>query len=48
MMGKSLTEVIFETAKDLHQAGVMDAKTMRDFEAKCLPKIKKYSPDFFK
>ncbi|EKD44998.1 MAG: hypothetical protein ACD_70C00125G0002 [uncultured bacterium] len=44
MMGKSLTEVIFETAKDLHQAGVMDAKTMRDFEAKCLPKIKKYSP----
>lgn len=44
MMGKSLTEVIHETAKDLHKAGVMNDQTMREFDAMCLPPIKHYTP----
>lgn len=43
MMGKTLTEVIHETAKDFHDAGVMSAKTMREFDALCLPSVKHYS-----
>lgn len=43
MMGKSLTEVIHETAKDLHEAGVMTEQTMREFDAMCLPPIKHYT-----
>ena len=44
MMGKNLKEVIHETAKDLYEAGAMDAQTMREFDALCLPPIKKYTP----
>ena len=44
MMGKKLTEVIHEKAKDLHEAGVMTGQTMREFDAMCLPPIKKYTP----
>ena len=44
MMGKNLTEVIHETAKDLHDAGVMSNQTMREFDAMCLPPIKQYTP----
>ena len=44
MMGKSLKEVIHETAKDLHDAGVMSEQTMREFDAMCLPPVKHYSP----
>ena len=33
-----------ETADGLHKAGVMDAKTMREFDALCLPPVKQYTP----
>lgn len=44
MKSKSLKEVIHETAKDLHEAGVMSAQTMREFDAMCLPPVKHYTP----
>ena len=42
-MNKSILEVVHEGAKDLKAADVMDAMTMREFDALCLPPIKKYS-----
>ncbi len=44
MTNKSILETVHETAHGLHQAGVMDAKTMRDFDALCLPAVKRYTP----
>lgn len=44
MMGKNLTQVIHETAKDLYESGVMNEQTMREFDAMCLPPIKHYTP----
>ena len=44
MLGKSLKEVIHETAKDLHAAGVMSEQTMREFDVMCLPPVKHYTP----
>lgn len=44
MKGKSLTEVLHETAQDLHDAGVMSEQTMREFDAMCLPHVKNYTP----
>ena len=43
-MAKTILDVIHETAKGLHKAGTMDAQTMREFDALCLPPIKKYTP----
>jgi len=43
-MGKNLTQVIHETAKDLYESGVMNEQTMREFDAMCLPPIKHYTP----
>ncbi len=43
-MDKSLTDVIHETAHDLYKAHVMSEKTMREFDAMCLPKVKQYTP----
>ena len=43
-MDKSILEVVHETAKDFHDAGVMDKVTMRKFDALCLPEIKDFSP----
>lgn len=48
MLGKSITEVIHETAQDLHKAGVMNTQTLREFDAMCLPAIKKYTPNQIK
>jgi len=42
-MSKKTLETVHETAKGLHDAGVMDATTMREFDALCLPPIKVYS-----
>lgn len=44
MMGKKLIDVIHETAKDLHQSGVMSDQSMREFDAMCLPPVKQYTP----
>jgi putative transcriptional regulator len=38
-----LLDALHETAKGLHEAGTMDAMTMREFDALCLPPIKEYS-----
>jgi putative transcriptional regulator len=44
MTNKSILEVVHETADGLHKAGVMDGKTMREFDALCLPPVKQYTP----
>ena len=42
-MNKSILEVMHETAKDLHDGGAMNDVTMREFDALCLPPVKKFS-----
>ena len=42
-MAKQIFKAVHETAKGLHKAGVMDAMTLRDFDALCLPPVKHYS-----
>lgn len=42
-MDKSILEVVHESAKDLHNADVMDEVTMREFDSLCLPPVKKYN-----
>ena len=39
-----ILEEMHETARGLHRAGLMDEVTMREFDALCLPTIKRYSP----
>ncbi|WP_116366884.1 helix-turn-helix domain-containing protein [Parahaliea mediterranea] len=39
-MSKSILDVVHESAKDLHKAGVMDELTLREFDALCLPPVK--------
>ena len=43
MTGK-LLKAVHETAKGLHEAGTLDAMTMREFDALCLPPVKNYTP----
>ena len=43
MAKKRIFETVHETAKGLHRAGVMDTKTMREFDALCLPPVKNLS-----
>lgn len=40
---KSILDAVHESAKDLHDEGLMDDVTMRGFDAMCLPKVKQYS-----
>lgn len=35
----AILEAVHETAKGLHQAGVMDQITMREFDRLCLPPV---------
>jgi putative transcriptional regulator len=42
-MSDKLLQVIHVSARDLHQAGLMDAVTLREFDVLCLPPIKEYS-----
>ena|SRR5829696_8974399 len=35
---------VHEAAKDLHDAGAIDALTMRRFDALCLPPVRHYKP----
>ncbi len=42
-MDKSILEVVHQGAKDLHDAGLLNEVTMREFDALCLPPIKIYS-----
>ncbi len=41
----SILSVVHETAKGLHNAGIMDEITMREFDALCLPPVKTYQPN---
>jgi putative transcriptional regulator len=40
---KRILKTVHKTAKGLHKAGVMDTKTMREFDALCLPPVKTLS-----
>ena len=42
-MDKSILEMVHESTKELHEAGLVDAMTMKEFDALCLPPIKEYS-----
>ena len=42
-MKKAILDVINETALDLHDAGVMDDVTLKEFDVLCLPPVKTYS-----
>jgi len=42
-MVKKILDTVHDTAKGLHKAGVMDAKTMREFDALCLTPVKNLS-----
>ena len=47
-MDESILEVVYETAKGLNNAGLMDTKTRREFDALCLPPLKMYTPEQIK
>ncbi|WP_242039869.1 hypothetical protein [Anabaena sphaerica] len=40
----AILEAVHETAKDLHQAGLMNQTTLRSFEHLCLPPIEPLEP----
>lgn len=39
-----IIDAMHETMKDLHSIGLVDKKTMSNFDSLCLPKVKSYSP----
>jgi len=39
-MVKKILDTVHETAKGMHDAGVMNTITMREFDALCLPPVK--------
>jgi putative transcriptional regulator len=43
-MKKSILDVVHETAKSLYDKGIVDAKTMHNFDVMCLPPVRKLSP----
>ena len=47
-MADTILGVIHDTAQGLHDAGVMAAKTMREFDALCLPPVQVYSAEQIK
>lgn len=47
-MKKSILDVVHESAKDLYDVGLVDAKTMRTFNTLCLPPVQKFSPQEIK
>lgn len=42
-MDKSILEVVHDSAEDLHKAGTMKETTLREFDALCLPLLKKFT-----
>ena len=42
-MKKTILDVVHESARDLHDAGLMDEVTLKEFDALCLPPVKVYS-----
>lgn len=47
-MDKTILEVVHESAKGLHKAGVVDDVTMREFDVLCLPPVEAYTPSQIK
>ena len=47
-MNKSILDTIHESAKELHEAGVMNDVTLREFDALCLPPVEVYTPEQIK
>ena len=47
-MKKTLLEVAHDIATDLYEAGAINAQTMHEFDAKCLPPVKSYTPSQIK
>ena len=45
MNDKSILDVVHESAKDLHDAGLMDEITMREFDALCLTPVQVYTAE---
>ncbi|MGV3526599.1 MAG: helix-turn-helix domain-containing protein [Candidatus Sericytochromatia bacterium] len=43
-MNKSILGAVHETAKGLHEAGVMKLETMREFDALCIPPVQEFTP----
>ena len=43
-----IKNAVHETAKDLHDAGLMDGVTLREFDALCLPPVKELTPSQIK
>lgn len=44
----NILKALHETAKGFHRADVMNEKTMREFDALCLPAVPKYTPEEIK
>ena len=42
-MDKSILEVVHDSAKELHEAGLMKDVTLREFDALCLPPVKEFT-----
>jgi len=42
-MDKSILEVVHESVKDLHDADLISPRTMREFDALCLPPVEEFS-----
>ena len=47
-MKKTLLEVAHDIATDLHKVNAIDAQTMHEFDAQCLPPVKDYAPSQIK
>ena len=43
-----ILDAVHETAKGLHEIGVMDETTMREFDAMCLPPVKNFTAEEIK
>lgn len=47
-MEKCILEVVHSAAQDLHEVGIVDKKTMREFDELCLPKLHHFAPEQIK
>ncbi|MGO9443274.1 MAG: helix-turn-helix domain-containing protein [Thiobacillaceae bacterium] len=43
-----ILEAVYDTAKGLHKAGVMDQVTLREFDRLCLPPVEPLEPEEIK
>ena len=48
MNGKSITEVVHNSVRNMHAMGVVNATTLREFDEACLPQIKELTPEEIK